>query len=175
MKWVEDDFKNLRELWVNQLRVMLSAEEQIVRELPILVVKATDMELQQAFRTHIAESEDHIKRLETILAEEHRKNPAADATGPLKCKTMGSMGTEAEEMIGGTRNTWVRDAALIAAAQRVEHFEIAAYGALRQWAFLLGEHQAADLLDKTLKEEGHADHLLTTISERVNPKAKVAA
>lgn len=174
MKWVEDDFKDLRELWVNQLRVMLSAEEQIVRELPILVVKATDVELQQAFRTHIVESEEQIKRLEKILAEEHGKNPAADATGPLKCKSMGSLGTEVEEMTRGIRNTWVRDAALIAAAQRVEHYEIAAYGALRQWAWLLGEQHAADLLDQTLKEEGHADHLLTSISERVNPKAKAA-
>lgn len=174
MKWVEDDFKNLRELFVNQLRVMLSAEEQIVRELPILVVKATDAELQRAFRTHIVETEEHIKRLERILADEHRKNPAADATGPLKCKTIGTMGTETEEMIGGTHNTWVRDAALIAAAQRVEHFEIAAYGALRTWARLLGEDQAAELLDQTLKEEGHADHLLTSIAERVNPVAKAA-
>lgn len=174
MKWVEDDFKNLRELFVHQLRVMLSAEEQIVRELPILVVKAADAELQQAFRMHIVETEQQIKRLEKILAEEHQKNPAADATGPLKCKTIGSMCTESEEMICGTRNTWVRDAALIAAAQRVEHFEIAAYGALRQWAWLLGEQQAADLLDQSLKEEGHADHLLTAISERVNPKAKAA-
>lgn len=175
MKWVADDFRGLRELFVNQCRVMLSAEEQIVRELPVFVVRATDMELQQAFRNHIVETEGHIKRLERILSEEKKKDPATDGTGPLKCKTIGTMGTETEEMIGDTRNTWVKDAALIAGAQRVEHFEIAAYGTLRQWAWLLGESEAAELLDQTLKEEGHADHLLTSIAERVNPKAKAAA
>lgn len=175
MKWISEDFKNLSELFVNQLRVMLSAEEQIVRELPNLVIRATDAELQQAFRKHLEESEEHIRRLEKILGEEKSKNPAADAIGPVKCKSMASLGTEAEEMILDARDEWVRDAALIAAAQRVEHYEIAAYGALRQWARLLGEHHMADLLDMTLKEEGHADHLLSSIAERVNPKAKRAA
>ena len=175
MRWVSEDFKNLRALYVNQLRVMLSAEEQIVRELPNLVIRATDPGLQQAFKKHLEETEEHIRRLERILAEEKRRNPAADSTGPMKCKAMSSMGTEAEEMIMDARDEWVRDAALIAAAQRVEHYEMAAYGTLRQWARLLGEVDAAELLDQTLKEEGSADHVLTTISERVNAKANKAA
>ncbi|HTX75951.1 MAG TPA: DUF892 family protein [Terracidiphilus sp.] len=175
MKWLSEDFRNLHALYLNQLRVLLSAEELIVRELPNLVIRATDVELQQAFRTHLEETEEHIRRLERILGEEHRRNPAADATGPVKCKPIGALTTEAEEMIIDARDAWVRDAALIAAAQRVEHYEIAAYGTLRQWALLLGETAAAELLDQTLKEEGHADHLLTSIAERVNPKAKKAA
>ncbi|HWE83756.1 MAG TPA: DUF892 family protein [Terracidiphilus sp.] len=175
MKWLSEDFRNLHALYVNQLRVLLSAEELMVRELPNLVVRATDEELQEAFRTHLLESEEHIRRLERLLAGEKRKNPAADATGPQKCKVMGAMTNEAEDMIMDARDAWVRDAALIAAAQRVEHYEIAAYGTLRQWAWLLNDAEAADVLDQTLKEEGHADHLLTAISERVNPKAKRAA
>jgi ferritin-like metal-binding protein YciE len=175
MKWITGDFRHLNALFVNQLRVMLSAEEQMVRELPNMAVRATDEQLQQAFRKHVLETEEHIRRLEQILADEKRKNPAADATGPVKCKAMASLGTEAEEMIMDAADAWVRDVALIAAAQRVEHYEMAAYGALRQWARLLGEHEMAELLDQTLKEEGHADHLLSEIAERVNPKAKKAA
>ena len=175
MKWVSGDFRNLNALYVNQLRVMLSAEELIVREMPNMVIRATGEELQQAFTKHLEESEAHIKRLEQILADEKRKNPAADATGPLKCKAIASMGTEAEEMMVDAPDAWVRDVALIAAAQRVEHYEIASYGALRQWALLLGEYEMAELLDQTLKEEAHADRLLSSIAERVNPKAKKAA
>ena len=78
-------------------------------------------------------------------------------------------------MIVDAPDAWVRDVVLIAAAQRVEHYEIASYGALRQWARLLGEYEMAELLDQTLKEEAHADHLLSSIAERVNPKAKRAA
>ena len=175
MKWIQEDFRNLHELYLHQLRIMLSAEEQIVRELPNMVVRATDAELQQAVRAHIGQTEEHIRRLERILADEKRRNPAADATGPEKCKTIGTLTTEAEEMIGDTHDAWVKDAALIAAAQRVEHYEIASYGTLRTWARLLGEVEAADLLAQTLQEEGHADHLLTSIAERVNSKAQKAA
>ena len=88
---------------------------------------------------------------------------------------MASLGTEAEEMMVDAPDAWVRDVALIAAAQRVEHYETASYGALRQWARLLGEYETAELLDQTLKEEAHADRLLSSIAERVNPKAKKAA
>ena len=175
MKWLSSDFKNLSGLYVNQLRVMLSAEEQIVRELPNLFIRATDEELQRALRTHLVETEEHINRLERILADEKMKDPAVDGTGPMKCKAISALGTEAEEMIVDARDAWVRDVALIAAAQRVEHYEIASYGALRQWARLLGEYEMAELLDQTLKEEAHADHLLSSIAERVNPKAKRAA
>ncbi len=174
MKWLSEDFKNLRQLYVNQLRVLLSAEEQIVRELPNLVMRSTDTRLQQAFRTHLEETEGQIKRLEQILSEEKRKNPSADATGPQKCKAIGMMATEAEEMIMDVRDAWVRDAALIAAAQRVEHYEIASYGTIRQWARILGENAAAEMLDATLREEGRADQMLTEIAERVNSRARAA-
>jgi ferritin-like metal-binding protein YciE len=174
MKWLSEDFRNLRALWCNQLRVLLSAEEQIVRALPDMYVHAADEELRQAFRSHQQETEVHIKRLEQILAEQKNHNPAADETGPMKCKAIAALRAEAEDLMQDARDAWVRDAALIAVAQRVEHYEIAAYGTVRQWAWVLGETEAAELLNQTAKEEGHADHLLTSIAERVNPKAKAA-
>jgi ferritin-like metal-binding protein YciE len=174
MKWVSEDFQNLRDLWINQLRVLLSAEEQIVRALPDLVTHATDEQLRQALRSHLQETEVHIKRLEQILAEQKRTDAGLDNTSPSKCKTIGALRAEAEDIFVDARDAWVRDAALISVAQRVEHYEIACYGTVRQWAMLLGETRAAELLDQTAKEEGHADHLLTEIAEKVNPKAKAA-
>lgn len=174
MKWLSEDFKNLHALYVNQLRVMLSAEEQIVRALPIMKVKATDTQLQQAFQSHLQETEVHIKRLEELLAAEKNAHAEVSSTGPQKCKTLAALTDEADELITDARDAWVRDAALIAAAQRVEHYEIASYGTLRQWAYTLGDTNAVEVLDKTAKEEGHADHLLTSIAERINPRAKAA-
>jgi ferritin-like metal-binding protein YciE len=174
MKWVSEDFQNLRALWVNQLRVLLSAEEQIVRALPDMITHANDEELRDAFRSHLKETEGHIARLETILEEKKRTDAAVDDTSPMKCKVIGALKGEAEDIITDARDAWVRDAGLIAQGQRIEHYEIASYGTVRQWATLLGEVAAANLLDKTLQEEGHADHLLTLISERINPKAKAA-
>jgi len=174
LKWLSEDFQNLRALYVNQLRVLLSAEEQIVRALPNMVNRANDVQLRQAFQSHLLETEDHIKRLEQILVAEKSSNSAVTSVEPVKCKAISMLVDEAEDLIVDARDAWVRDAALIAAAQRVEHYEIASYGTVRQWAILMGDMQAAELLDKTLKEEGHADHLLSSISERVNPKAKAA-
>lgn len=174
MKWVSEDFQNLRDLWVNQLRILLSAEEQIVRALPDMATHATDDQLRQAFRSHLQESEGHIKRLEQILAGQKNTDVKVGSTSPMKCKAIAALKAESEDIFVDARDAWVRDAALIAAAQRVEHYEIASYGTVRQWAMLLGETAAAELLDQTAKEEGHADHLLTEIAERVNPKAKAA-
>jgi ferritin-like metal-binding protein YciE len=174
MKWVSEDFQSLRDLWLNQLRVLLSAEEQIVRLLPDLITHASDEQLQGAFQAHVRETEGHIKRLEQILAEQKRNDARLDRTSPVKCKAIAALKAEAEDLFVDARDAWVRDAALISAAQRMEHYEIASYGTVRQWAMLLGETAAAELLDQTAKEEGHADHLLTSIAERLNPKAKAA-
>jgi ferritin-like metal-binding protein YciE len=174
MKWVSEDFQNLRSLWINQLRVLLSAEEQIVRALPDMMTHANDDQLRQAFQSHLLETEEHIKRLEQILAEQKRVDAKVGDTGPAKCKAIAALKAEAEDIFVDARDAWVRDVALISAAQRVEHYEIASYGTVRQWAVLLGETVAAELLDKTVKEEGHADHLLTEIAARVNPKARAA-
>ena len=174
MKWLSEDFKNLRSLWVNQLRVLLSAEEQIVRALPDMITHANDEQLRQAFQAHLQESEVHVKRLEQILAEHRHAHADAGTTAPTKCKVLTALKAETEDMMVDARDAWVRDAALIAVAQRVEHYEIASYGTVRQWATLLGETAAAELLDKTAQEEGHADQLLTSIAERVNSRALAA-
>ena len=174
MKWLSEDFKNLRALWISQLRVLLSAEEQIVRALPNMITHASDGELRQAFQNHLTETEEHTRRLERILGEEKHVDAAIERIGPMKCKAINSLVGEVEDLITDARDAWVRDAALIAGAQRVEHYEIASYGTVRQWATVLGETAAADLLEQTLKEEGHVDHLLTSIAVRLNPKARAA-
>jgi ferritin-like metal-binding protein YciE len=174
MKWVSEDFQNLRDLWMNQLRVLLSAEEQIVRALPDMITHASDEQLRGAFQSHVEETEGHIKRLEQILAGQKNADARVGSTSPMKCKAIAALKAEAEDMFVDARDAWVRDAALIATAQHVEHYEIASYGTVRQWAILLGETAAAELLDQTAREERHADHLLTEIAQRVNSEARAA-
>jgi len=175
MKFFSENFVELRQLYISQLRSLLSAEEQIVRALPTMLEKATDEQLKGAFQSHLQESELHVTRLEQILSAAKSVDPSIESTGPLKNKTLAALVDEAEELIVDAKDLSVRDAALIAAAQRVEHYEIAAYGAVRHFAQILGETAAAEQLDKTIQEEGHADHLLSSIAERVNPNARRAA
>ena len=175
MKWLSEDFKNLRAMFVHELRMMLSAEEQLVRALPHMVVRATDQDLREAFRSHLVETEGHVRRLEQILSAQKKIDHSITGTGPEKCKAMSALVAETDDLITDARDALVRDAGLIADAQRVEHYEMASYGTLRQWARVLGEHDAADLLNMTLQEEGNADHLLTSISERINRAAMVTA
>jgi ferritin-like metal-binding protein YciE len=108
-------------------------------------------------------------RLRAIL---QRATGAAD---PLKCKVVYALFDEAEDIVQDTSHQEVRDAALISVAQRIEHYEIAVYGALRQFARILGQDEVAQLLDQTLQEERRADHQLTTIADRINPTAQRAA
>lgn len=169
MKFFSANLESLRGLYHNQLRMLLSTEQQITDALPNMIEKATDPQLKQAFQSHLQETQVHVTRLQQILSEETKP---ADA---IKCKVLAALVTEAEDMIKDAKDESVRDVALIAAAQRVEHYEIAAYGAVRQWARILGKADQARLLDLTIKEEGHADHLLTSIADRVNPVADKAA
>jgi ferritin-like metal-binding protein YciE len=173
MKWLSEDFKDLRAMYTHQLRMLLSAEEQMVRSLPNLIVRAKDEQLRHAFQFHLQETEGHVQRLEQILSELKSVDRHVSSTGPEKCKAMTAMVAEADDLMIDARDAWVRDAGLIAAAQRVEHYEMASYGTLRQWARVLGENRAADLLDKTLQEEGNTDHLLSSIAERINPYARL--
>lgn len=169
MKFFSANLDSLRELYRNQLRMLLSAEQQITEALPTMIEKATDVQLKQAFQSHLQETHVHVTRVQQILREEIR-----DAE-PVKCKVLAALVSEAEDMIKDAADNSVRDAALIAAAQRVEHYEIAAYGAVRRWAQILGEAEQAALLNQTIQEEGHADQLLTSISDRVNVEADKAA
>lgn len=169
MKLMSEKLPNLEALYVKQLRLLLSAEELIVRGAPRMAETATDPELKQVLRDHVEETERHALRLRSILGTlpgEH---------DPLKCKTAGALIDEAEDMIEDAEHESVRDAALIAAAQRIEHYEIAAYGAVRHFARVLSREQDVNLLSQTIDEEGNADHHLTRIAERVNLIARKAA
>lgn len=169
MKFLIEHLKNLRELYLNQLEMLLSAEEQIAIASLDMIEKATDPELKGALEMHKEETEKQVLRLEQILT---------DATGSaklIKCKAVHALIGEAEDMLLDARNDAVRDVALIAAAQRIEHFEIAAYGAVRRFAQILGESTASDLLTHTIEEEGNADQVLTAIAERLNLDARQAA
>ncbi|HEX4065418.1 MAG TPA: DUF892 family protein [Acidobacteriaceae bacterium] len=169
MKVFSANIDNLRKLYINQLQMLLSTEQQITEALPKMIDKATDTQLKQAFQSHLQETNDQVMRLEQIL------NQAAGEAKAVKCKVMAALVTETEDMVKDAADDAVLDAALISAGQRVEHYEIASYGAVRRWAQLLGETSHVELLDKTIKEEGHADHLLTQIADRVNPYAQKAA
>lgn len=172
MKIVSENFRNLRALYVNQLRVLLSAEEQIVRALPDMANAAADQQLHDAFWSHYKETDIHVKRLEELLENIKSIDPGVTSVSPMRCKAVHALIAEAEDMMQDARDAYVKDAALIAVAQRVEHYEIAAYGTIRQFAWVLGETAAADVLDKTVKEEGHADHLLTQVAECINQAAR---
>jgi len=169
MKFFSANVDSLRKLYINQLQTLLSTEQQITKALPTMIEKATDTQLKNAFQSHLRETEAQVSRLEQILQE------ATGEAKAIKCKVLSALVEEAEDMIKDASDESVRDAALIAAAQRVEHYEIAAYGAVRQFARILGANSQAQLLDQTIKEEGHADHLLTEIANRVNPYAEKAA
>jgi ferritin-like metal-binding protein YciE len=169
MKVFSANLDNLRKLYVNQLQMLLSTEQQITEALPKMIEKATDVQLRQAFQSHLQETRTHVTRLEQILDA-----PKGEAS-KVKCKVMAALVTETEDMVEDAADDDVRNAALITAGQRVEHFEIACYGAVRRWAQILGEKSHAEMLDKTIKEEGHADKLLTEIADRVNPYAEKAA
>jgi len=165
MNFFSENIESLRELYINQLRTMLSAERQITDALPKMIEKSTDLQLKQAFQSHLQETEVHVQRLEQILSE------SANESDDLKCKVLATMIDDTESVIGDIDDDSVRDAALIASGQRVEHFEMISYGTLRNWAEILGESGHAQLLNQTLKEEQHADKLLTQISDMVNPSA----
>lgn len=169
MKMFSANLNNLRKLYINQLQMLLSTEQQITEALPKMIEKATDVQLMQAFQSHLQETREQVTRLEGIL------NSVAGQASPVKCKVMAALVTETEDMVKDAADSDVCDAALISAGQRVEHYEIACYGAVRQWAQTLGRMEDVGLLDKTIHEEGHADHLLTEIANRINQQAQKAA
>ena len=160
-----NDIKNFKSLYTMQLRYMLSAENQIVDGLQTMIEKATDPQLKQAFQSHLQETRMQAKRLEQILPD--LEGDADDK----KCAVTAALIASAENIVKESEAGPVRDAGLLASAQKVEHFEMASYGAARDWARQLGLHNHADLLQKTLDEEHHANNLLGQIAERANATA----
>ena len=151
--------ESLRELYVEELKDLYSAENQLLKALPKMAKKAASPELQNAFNKHLKETEGQIQRLERIFEKLDEKPKGK------KCKAMEGLVEEAQEMMSEFDDPEVLDAGLIAAAQRVEHYEIAGYGTVRTYARLLGDEQAAKLLQQTLDEEGKTDKLLTQLAE----------
>jgi ferritin-like metal-binding protein YciE len=157
----------LRELYVEQLRDLYSAETQLVKALPKMVEAATSEELRTGFQQHLNQTQEHVRRLETIF-----ENLSEKPTGE-KCKGMEGLIQEGSEVIENEDfDGELKDAALIAAAQRVEHYEIAGYGTVRTFANLLEDDEALKLLEQTLDEEKDTDEKLTEIAESVNLEAQ---
>ncbi len=151
----------LEKFFTDQLKDIYYAEQQLVEALPEMQKACTTEELEDAFKEHTEQTERHVKRLERVF-----KLIGKEAEGK-KCEAIEGLIKEAKTIIGETKkDTMTRDAALIIAAQKVEHYEIASYGGLVQLALTMGLDRAADLLDKTLSEEEDTDKKLTRIAER---------
>jgi ferritin-like metal-binding protein YciE len=160
---------SLDKLFLEELKDVYNAEKQILRALPRMAKAADSPDLQKAFTTHLRETEGQVKRLEQIFKE------LGQATRGKKCKGMEGLLEEGKEVLEQEGEAAVIDAALIASAQRVEHYEIAAYGCLRTYAQLLGYSEAEQLLQQTLEEEEATDKKLTQLGESGINEAAVAA
>jgi ferritin-like metal-binding protein YciE len=158
--------KNLQELFVDQLKDVHNAEKQLIKALPRMAKAATTAALRKAFEDHLAVTREQVARLDAVFEE------VGARPGRKKCAAMEGLVQEGEELIAEQPAREVLDAGLIAAAQRVEHYEIAAYGTLRSYAKVLGHKNAVKLLEKTLKEEEATDQLLSNLAEGgINEKA----
>ena len=153
--------ETLKDLYVQELKDLYSAETQIIKALPKMVRASTNKQLARGFQAHLAQTKEHATRLEKIL-----KGHDQSTRGP-KCKGMEGFLKEGAEMIEEDAEDEVRDAGLISAAQRVEHYEMAGYGCARTYAELLGDRQGAQLLQTTLTEESDTDKKLSKLAESV--------
>ena len=165
-----NDFDSLHALYTTQLRYLLSTEKQIVEGLPAMIEHASDSQLKQAFQSHLQETELHVDRLKQLIAGVN-DGDVDDKKDPIITAIVGSGENITKESDAGA----VRDAGLIATAQKVEHYEIASYGSARDWATQLGLTDHATILQQTLDEEKHADELLSKISQLANEAAATAA
>jgi len=160
------DIKTMDDLFVHTLQDIYYAEKQIVKALPDMIKKATDPQLKQGFKTHLGETETHVTRLEQVF-----KMKGIEAKG-VDCPAIDGIIEEADDVAGEVDDKKVLDAALIAAGQAVEHYEITRYGTLIAWARQAGRDDIASVLQKTLDEEKATDKKLTTLAEStVNRKA----
>ncbi len=151
--------ESLDDLFTHHLQDLYSAEKQITRALPKLIKAVEAPDLADAFKNHLAETREHVKRLERIFKELDR------SPGRMKCVGMEGLLEEGAELIKEEPEPSIMDAGVIAAAQRVEHYEMAGYGTVVEWAGLLGYDKAGGLLQKTLDEESAANDKLTKLAE----------
>jgi len=158
--------ESLRDLFVDELKDLYNAENQLVKALPKMAKAASAPDLKRAFQSHLKETKSQVGRLKQIFTG-LGLSPAGKT-----CKAMKGLVAEGSDMIKEDAEPEVKDAGLIAAAQRVEHYEMAGYGCVRTYAKLLGETKAATLLQQTLDEEGAADKKLTQLSSQINVEAE---
>jgi ferritin-like metal-binding protein YciE len=149
----------LHKLYVHELKDIYSAENQILQALPKMIKAASDTKLREALESHRKESEGHVTRINDIF------DGLDFEPGGHKCKGIEGLLTEAGEVLGDVDDDAVRNAAIIAGCQRVEHYEMAAYGVARAFAAKLGRHEDVKVLTKTIEEEGAADRTLSHIAE----------
>ncbi len=157
--------KDLNELFLEELADIYDAEKQLLKALPKMAEEAKAPELQSAFEEHLELTQEHVRRLEQVFGIFDVKPRTK------KCEAMSGLIEEAQDIMKEEATPPVMDAALIAAAQKMEHYEIATYGCLRTWAESLGKDEAFDLLEETLNEEKDADESLTDIATNINQEA----
>jgi len=159
---------SMSDLYVSELRDMYNGEKQLIKALPKMAKAASTEELRMAIEEHLQQTQNHVSRLETIFRSLDEK------PGGETCEAMQGLVTEGEEVLKADGEDAVRDAGLIMAAQKVEHYEMATYGSLREFAHLLNREDDADLLQQTLDEEKAADKRLNEIAEQVVNKRALA-
>ena len=159
--------KSLQELLLEELKDLYDAEHRILKALPKMAQAATNQQLKQGFEFHRTQTEQHVARLEKAFEQ-------LDASAKKKtCEAIKGIIEEGEDLMGTKMEPEVADAALIGAAQKVEHYEIASYGTVRSWAQQLGQTEVASLLEQTLEEEKQTDQKLTQLAESmVNQEAR---
>jgi ferritin-like metal-binding protein YciE len=157
---------SLHELFIKELQDLYDAEKQLIKALPKMAKAAGSDELREGFEEHLEQTKEHTQRLEQIF-----ENLGEDAKGE-KCKGMEGLIREGSKILRENMEEPVKDAALISAAQRVEHYEIAAYGTVRTWANQMQHEEAASLLEQTLSEEKETDQKLTRLAESINVEAE---
>jgi ferritin-like metal-binding protein YciE len=156
---------SLRALYIDELRDLYNAETQLVKALPKMAKAASNDELREAFEDHLRQTSEHVSRLEQIFDQLDEK-PSGK-----KCMGMEGLVKEGSETMGEDYSEAVMDSAIIGAAQRVEHYEMAGYGTVRALAELLGENDHVSLLEQTLEEEKEADEKLTELAQEIAPQA----
>jgi len=160
---------SLQELYVDELKDLYDAENQIIKALPKMIDAASSEELQNALTEHLEVTREQAKRIEQIFQNMGEK------LKDEKCKGMEGVIKDGAEILSEDMDENVKDAAIISAAQRVEHYEMAGYGTVRTWANLLGESEAEELLQETLDEEKEADEKLNQLAEQINVQAEAGA
>jgi ferritin-like metal-binding protein YciE len=160
---------DLRELYVDELKDLYDAENQLIKALPKMAEAATSDQLRSGFEQHLEQTREHAQRIERIF------NSMGEKVKGKKCKGMNGLISEGQDVMGEDYDGELMDAALISAAQRVEHYEIAAYGTVRTFANILGEQEAVTLLEQTLEEEKETDEKLTELADNLNFQAAGSA